>query len=157
MAEVSGVTNALSAQDDMVKGEALATPKARAEQEVQKLLPSATSALRRILELDVGSLDNIAQSAAMKVQLTAAMHVIDGCLGMAAAGSGGTTRNAAKILAAVGGDAVTRELQRRYAMKQRSSERQRIVEAVPAAVSNDDAMQLTAADDVRDDATRESK
>lgn len=95
---------------------------------------------------------NTGAASFAKTQLAAAMHIIDGCLGMAAQGGGGTTRKAAQILAAVGGDAVNKELMRRYAQKARSSERQRIVEAVPA-VSEAQAMQPMAAEADGGDAT----
>lgn len=154
MADVSKPTEALSARDDSVTGEALATPRLRAEARLGELLVPATDALRRILTTDMSALDNAAQSAGYKVQLTAAMHVIDGCLSIAAQGGGATTRKAAQILAAVGGDAVNKELMRRAAQRLRSSERQRIVEAVPAK-SEADVMQPTAAEaDGGDDATR---
>jgi hypothetical protein len=129
----------------------MATPRMRAEKRVSELLPSATAALRRIMD-EGHTVESMAQAVALKTQYQAAMSVIDGCLGMGAAGSGGNTRKAAQILAAVGGDAVTRELQRRYAQKARSSERQRIVEAVPAQ-SEAQSMQPSAAEADGGDAT----
>lgn len=128
-------TAELSARDDrLVQGDALATPRHRAEREIEGLLTPAAAALRRFLEADMSLLEHNAQSAGYKAQAELAMRVIDGCMGMVGAGEGRGTRSAAKILAAVGGSAVTAELQRRYAAKQRSYERQRFIEAVPAKV-----------------------
>lgn len=135
----------------MLSGKQLEPPRLRAERKIAELLPIAAGALRRILEMDMRDLEANAQSAGLRVQLEAATHVIDGCLGMAAAAGDKQTRNAAKILAAVGGDAVTRELQRRYAQKR--AERQRIVEAVPA-VSDEPASESDAADSGSDNAVQ---
>jgi hypothetical protein len=119
------------------------------------------AAAMRCMTLDARDVENMAQASAMRAQLSFAMSVIDGCRGIASEQGGRTTRNAAKILATVGGDAVTKELMRRYAAKQRTSERARIIEAVPAVsevkqstqVSVDDATRST--DDARldDDTT----
>lgn len=132
MADVSRGTDKLTPRDDTVSGEALATPRLRAEREVLGALDPAVRAMRRILDQDMTLLESGAQSAGMRVQAELAMRVIDACLGMAGTGERGTTRKAAQILAAVGGDAVNKELMRRYAAKLRTTERSRIVDAVPA-------------------------
>lgn len=124
-----------------MKGESLALPRHRVERELTELIQPAALALKQILSANPHSYESTAASAFSKVQLTAAIYTLDACKGIASE-SGKQTRKAAQILASVGGDAINRELMRRYAAKQRSSERQRIVQAVEAVsegVANDAA------------------
>ena len=126
-----------------------------------ELIKPAVLAMRQILTANPHSYESTAASAFSKVQLTAAIYTLDACKGIAAE-SGKQTRKAAQILAAVGGDAINRELMRRYAVKQRSSERQRIVQAVEAtsdaadggSVARETSAQPTAAEADGGDAQR---
>jgi hypothetical protein len=130
--------------DDLVRGQELETPRMKAEGAVFSLLDLATQAVRQILTVDAEAMEHTAQSAALRIKLEAAVHVIDGCLGMTQTPGATDKRSAKALMAVMGRGAVNAELMRRYAQKQQTQrEKDRARNAVPAIVEAKDTAQGT--------------
>lgn len=139
----------MAAEKDLLKGEELLTPRQRSERLLTELIEPAAIALKRILELNPMDTTNNAQAGTMRTQFELSMAIIEAARGI------DSGRPAARaVLAAVGSDAVNREMMRRLAAKQAESrnaeraERRRIVEATPAHA---EPAQDTGADSVSPD------
>lgn len=107
------------------------TPKAKAQAKVIELIEPAAQTLAKALKENVFAFEKGAQSVVWSKQVDLALRILEVCAEMSG-DEQKDQRSAARILATVGGDAVTRELAKRYALKQRMTERARIVAAVPA-------------------------